>query len=121
MKIRLLLTLAGLAIGFALPTVAQQTNTPAPGATKEINFSGTHYWSRTPKVFQIDPDRSVVQLDIFGVRVNDSGDGPFQGASVYIAVLHYESKGHNKTENPVDPVRARDYEVWTDKDGNKVI
>jgi hypothetical protein len=28
------------------------------------------------------------------------------GASVYIAVLHYENKGHNKTENPVDPVRA---------------
>jgi hypothetical protein len=51
MKIRLLLSLAGLALGFALPTVAQQTNTPAPGATKEINFSGTHYWSSTPKVF----------------------------------------------------------------------
>jgi ketosteroid isomerase-like protein len=30
MKIRLLLTLAGLAIGFALPTVAQETNTPGP-------------------------------------------------------------------------------------------
>jgi hypothetical protein len=27
----------------------------------------------------------------------------------------------NKTENPVDPVRSRDYEVWTDKDGGKVI
>jgi hypothetical protein len=36
----------------------------------------------------------------------------------YIAVLHYENKGHNKTGNP-DPVRARDYEVWTDKDGDK--
>jgi hypothetical protein len=30
MKIRLLLILAGLAIGFALPTFAQQTNTPDP-------------------------------------------------------------------------------------------
>jgi ketosteroid isomerase-like protein len=30
MKIRLLLTLAGLAISFALPTFAQQTNTPDP-------------------------------------------------------------------------------------------
>jgi len=59
MKIRLLLSLAGLAFGFALPSFAQQTNTPARGATKEINFSGTHYWSGTPKVFQIDPDRLV--------------------------------------------------------------
>jgi len=30
MKIRVLLTLAGLAISFALPTFAQQTNTPDP-------------------------------------------------------------------------------------------
>ena len=30
MKIRLLLTLAGLAISFALPAFAQQTNTPDP-------------------------------------------------------------------------------------------
>ena len=115
MKIRLLLSFAGLAITFALPTFAQQTSAPAPGATKEINFSGTHYWSGTPKVFQIDPDRSVLEMEIFGVRVNDSGDGPFNGASVYIAVLHCQNKG------PVDPVRSRNYEVWTDKDGDKVI
>jgi hypothetical protein len=114
MKIRLLFV-AGFALGFALPTVAQQTNTPAPGPTKEINFSGTHYWSGTPKVFQIDPDRSVLEMEIFGVRVNDSNDGPFNGAAVYIAVLHYQNKG------PVDPVRSRNYEVWTDKDGDKVI
>ena len=30
MKIRLLITVAGLAIGFAVPTFAQQTNTPDP-------------------------------------------------------------------------------------------
>ena len=59
-------------------------------------------------------------MEIFGVRVNDTNDGPLNGASTYIAVLHYENKGHNKTGNP-DPVRARDYEVWTDKDGDKVI
>ena len=119
MTIRLLLSLAGLAFGFALPSFAQQTHTPAPGATKEINFSGIHYWSGTPKVFQLDPDRLVLQMEIFGVRVNDSNDGPFNGASVYIAVLHYENKAHNKTN--VDPVGARNYEVWKDKDGDKVI
>ena len=107
MKIRLLLALAALAMSFALPTFAQQTNTPVSGSTenkKEIKFSGIHYWSGTPKVFPIDPDRLVLQMEIFGVRVNDSNDGPFNGASVYIAVLHYENKGHNKTENPLDPV-----------------
>jgi hypothetical protein len=122
MKIRLLLSLAGLALGFALPTFAQQTNAPAPGATKEINLSGTNYWSGTPKVFQIDPDRIILEMEIYGVRVNDSNDGPFNGASVYIATLHYENRAHNKTGNPVDPaVASRNYEVWTDKDGDKVI
>ena len=121
MKIRLLLTLAGLAVGLALPSFAQQTKTPAPGTTKEINFSGTHYWSSTPKVFQIDPERLIVQLDIFGVRVNDSGDGPFHGASVYIALVTYVSKGYNRMANPLDPIRSRAYETWTDKDGDKVI
>jgi hypothetical protein len=124
MKTRLL-ALVGLAIGLAFPIFAQQTNTPVLSSTenqKEIKFSGTHYWSGTPKVIQIDADRSVLQMEIFGVRVNDSNDGPFNGASVYIAVLHYENKGHNKTENPVDPaVASRNYEVWTDKDGDKVI
>jgi len=47
--------------------------------------------------------------------VNDSGDGPFHGASVYIAVLQY------RVEKPLDPVRSRGYETWTDKDGDKVI
>jgi hypothetical protein len=127
MKMRLLLALVGLAISFALPSLAQEqkptpstSTAPSTQTKKEINFSGTHYWSGTPKVFPIDADRIVLQMEIFGVRVNDSNDGPLNGASTYIAVLHYENKGHNKTGNP-DPVRARDYEVWTDKDGDKVI
>jgi hypothetical protein len=102
MKIRLLLALAGLAIGFALPTFATEN--------KEINFSGTHYWSGTPKVFQIDPDRIILEMEIYGVRVNDSNDGPFNGASVYIATLHYENRVHNKAGNPVDPaIASRNY------------
>jgi hypothetical protein len=119
MKTRLLGFVA-LVIGLAFPIFAQQpkTNTP-PSASretkKEINFSGTNYYSATPKVFRLDPDRLLLQMDIFGVRVNDSNDGPFNGASVFIAVLQYENKG------PVDPVRSRNYCVWTDKDGDKVI
>jgi hypothetical protein len=125
MKIRLLFTLAGLAIGFALPTFAQQTNTPDPQPSttttpstqnkKEMDLSGTNYWSSTPKVFPFDPahpDRVINQLEIFGVRVNDSGDGPFHGASVHIVTVGYYSQDYN---------RERAYESWTDKDGDKVI
>ena len=36
MKIRLLITLTGLVIGFALPTVAQQTNTPDPQLREQV-------------------------------------------------------------------------------------
>jgi uncharacterized protein (TIGR02246 family) len=36
MKIPLLLTLAGLAFGYALPTIAQQTNTPDPQLRDQI-------------------------------------------------------------------------------------
>ncbi len=79
---------------------------------KEITFSGTHYWSSTPKVFQVDPDRAIRNPELFGVRVNDSGDGLFHGASVHIVAVAYSSKVFNG---------FRGYETWTDKDGDKVI
>lgn len=44
--------------------------------------------------------------------MNDSGDGPFQGASVHIATVGYSSKHYNKFTS---------YETWTDKDRDKVI
>ncbi len=79
---------------------------------KEMTFSGTHYWSSTPKGFQVDADRSIRQMELLGVRVNDSGGGPFHGASVHIVGVAYSSKGYNG---------FRAYETWTDKDGDKVI
>jgi hypothetical protein len=82
---------------------------------EEINFSATHYWSGTPKIVQL----AGISLTNGSLASGSMAVGPFNGASVYIAVLHYENKGHSKTD--VDPVAARDYEVWTDKDGDKVI
>jgi len=78
---------------------------------KEMTFSGTHYWSSTPKTFQLGQDRLISQWEIFGVRVNDSGDGPFHGASTHIVGVSYRSKGY---------YGSRGYETWTDKDGDKV-
>ena len=40
MKIRLLLTLVGLAINFAVPTFAQQTNTPDPQLREQRDALG---------------------------------------------------------------------------------
>jgi hypothetical protein len=79
---------------------------------KEITFSGTHYWSATPKIFQLDPERVISQTDLMGVRVNDSGDGPFHAASTNIAGITYMSKGE---------FRYRGLEIWADKDGDKVV
>ncbi len=81
-------------------------------AKKELAFSGTHYFSSTPKVFQLEPGRIIMQSEMLGVRVNDSGDGPFHGASVHIVLVSYRSKEYNGT---------RGYETWADKDGDKVI
>jgi hypothetical protein len=61
-------------------------------AKKEMTFSGTNYWSSTPKNFQLDPDRLIMQPELFGVRVNDGGDGHFQGASTHIVGVAYRSK-----------------------------
>jgi hypothetical protein len=79
---------------------------------KEMTFSGTHYWSSTGKVFQIDPDRLIMDSELMGVRVNDSGDGLFHGASVHIVGVAYRTKGY---------YGFRGYETWTDKDGDKLI
>jgi hypothetical protein len=53
-----------------------------------------------------------MQLELLGVRVNDSGDGPFHGASVHIVTVAYNSKGYNG---------FRGYVTWTDRDEDKVI
>src|SRR5450432_2985618 len=97
-KISSFLFLAYATLCFALTPVSAQTPTPSATTTpstqikKEINFSGTHYWSSTPKAFPVDPahpDRIMAQSEIFGVRVNDSGDGPFNGASVHIVTVGF--------------------------------
>ncbi len=81
-------------------------------AKKEMTFSGTHYFSNTPKIFRLGPDQLIMQVENFGVRVNDSGDGPFHGASVHIVLVSYRSKEYSG---------SRGYFTWTDKDGDKMI
>jgi len=83
----------------------------AQGA-KELQFSGTHYYGHTPKVFKLDQDQMIIQFETLGVRVNDGGEGPFHEASVHIVGILYRGK---------DGTRLRGFETWTDKDGDKLV
>jgi len=83
----------------------------AQGA-KELQFSGTHYYGHTPKVFKLDQDQMIIQFETLGVRVNDSGEGPFHEASVQIVGIVYRGKDGN---------RLRGFETWADKDGDKLV
>ena len=40
----------------------------AQGA-KELQFSGTHYYGHTPKVFKLDQDQMIIQFETLGVRL----------------------------------------------------
>jgi hypothetical protein len=66
MKIRSLIALVGLAISFALPAFAEQTNTPNPQLRQQIvPLSVIGRWSQTFKGHNFDP----VELDGYGVGV----------------------------------------------------
>jgi hypothetical protein len=80
--------------------------------TKALQFSGTHYYGHTPKVYKLDENQMIIQFETLGVRVNDSGDGPFHEASVQIVGVLYRGK---------EGARLRGFETWTDKDGDKLI
>jgi hypothetical protein len=81
-------------------------------SSKELIFSGTHYYGHTPKVYKLDEDQMIIQFETLGVRVNDGGEGPFHEASVHIVGVLYRGK---------DGSRLRAFETWTDSDGDKLI
>ena len=51
MKMRLLLALVGLAISSALPTLAQQTNTPDPGQVVKVDAQSITVNWQTPEAY----------------------------------------------------------------------
>jgi len=75
---------------------------------KEMNFLQPIIVKHTES-FQVDPDRSIMQMELFGVRWMTAW-WPVPGASVHIAAVSYRSKGYNG---------FRGYETWTDKDVTK--
>ena len=79
---------------------------------KEGNISGTVTYAGTHKVIPLDKENLVITYENFGVRVEDSKEGPFHGMSTHnVGVIYYE--------NGVG--RLRGYIFNIDKDGDQVI
>jgi hypothetical protein len=77
MKIRLLIAIAGLVIGFAMPAFAQQTNTPDPQLRQQLEA----FAKKEDEAFN-NNDAAAVRRALHGGR----GDGDEQGT-------HLRSRG----------------------------
>ena len=66
----------------------------------------------TVKTVVIDQERLVLQMELMGIRLDDTGAGPFHRIATHILMLTYIDKG---------VVSYHGIETHTDKDGDKVI
>ncbi len=81
-------------------------------AQTQMTSTGTNYGSTTWKVMPVDQDHLVFIGEQVGVRVDDSGKGPFNNTATHIAMILYMEKGVFHT---------RGYETHVDKDGDKIV
>ena len=79
---------------------------------KEGTISGTLTYAGTHKIIPLDKENFVFAYENRGVRVSDSGEGPFHGMSTH-------NVGVSCFENGVG--RLRGYIFNLDKDGDKVV
>ena len=79
---------------------------------KEGSLSGTNTYAGTHKVIPLDKERFVLVYENMGVRVSESGEGPFHGMSTRNEGIMYFENGLG---------RLRGYITSTDKDGDKFI
>jgi hypothetical protein len=79
---------------------------------KEGTISGTLYYAGTHKVVPLDKERFVLVYDNKGVRVSDTGEGPFHNNSTWNVGVMYFEKGVG---------RLRGYVISTDPEGDKWI
>jgi hypothetical protein len=81
-------------------------------AQTQMTDSGTNYGSATPKAMPIDKDHLVMIWEQMGVRVDDSGKGPFHNMATHLAMIIYIDKGVEQDHG---------YMTQSDKDGDTVI
>ncbi|HVO39079.1 MAG TPA: hypothetical protein VMV03_08630 [Spirochaetia bacterium] len=83
----------------------------AAGQT-QMTTTGTNYGASTMKIYPIDQERWLATVEQMGIRVDDTGKGPFHLISTDIRMIMYGDKAG---------VQYRGYETHVDKDGDKVI
>ncbi len=81
-------------------------------AQTQMTSKGTNYGSSTTTLSPIDQERWVATSDQMGVRIDDTGAGPFNQMATDIKMILYADKAG---------VHYRGYETHMDKDGDKVI
>lgn len=102
---RALMVAAGIAMLFALAGRA--------AAQTQVTSTGVNYGSWTVvKWTQLDQERGVGLQELMGIRVDDTGRGPFHNIPTHLSMVVYVDKTGVKFDG---------YETHTDKDGDKVI
>lgn len=81
-------------------------------AQTQMTDSGTNYASATIKTIPLDTDHMVWIWEQMGLRLDDSGKGPFHNMATYLAMVLYIEKGGGQNHG---------YLTHSDKDGDKVI
>jgi len=102
---RTLVVAAGAAIFFALAGRAD--------AQTQVTSTGVNYGSWTMvKWIQIDEERGVGFQELMGIRLDDTGKGPFHNIATLLSLVVYVDKTGVKFDG---------YDTYTDKDGDKVV
>ena len=81
-------------------------------AQAQMTSVGTNYGTNTTKVFPLDQDHWVGTQEITGIRLDDSGKGPFHMMTTHIVLIMYGDKSG---------VRLHGYSTFVDKDGDKMM
>ncbi len=81
-------------------------------AQTQMTSVGTNYGSNVTKISPIDQDHWVGTQEITGIRLEDSGKGPFHLMTTHIVLILYGDKSG---------VRLHGYSTFMDKDGDKVM
>ena len=81
-------------------------------AQTQVTSTGVNYGSITWKFMPIDKDHLVGIGEQPGVRVDDTGKGPFNNLATHIAMIMYVDKG---------VAQYHGYETHMDKDGDSMV
>ena len=77
-----------------------------------MTYSGNNYTSSTLKITPIDNDHLIFVVEQLGIRVDDTGKGPFNNISTHLVLIQYLDK---------EIARFHRYETFMDKDGDKIV